>query len=98
MTGSKQTVQFADVWAALETSPQAAANLRLRSKLMLAVSDKLAARRSTRAKAAAMLGVSATKLAQLLEGEIDAFSVDELVAMAERAGLAVDVTIVPRAA
>jgi predicted XRE-type DNA-binding protein len=53
------------------------------------------ARRDTdsQAQAAARLGVTQPRLNDLLRGRLDRFNVDALIALAERAGLAVEMRI-----
>lgn len=89
---------FADVWDALEDSPAAAANMRLRSELMSAVQEAVAGWGLTQAEAAQRLDVTQPRLNDLLRGRIGRFSLDALILLAERAGLSVRVQIEPAAA
>jgi predicted XRE-type DNA-binding protein len=84
---------FASVWDALEDSPAAAANMRLRSELMIAVQETVTGWRLTQAEAARRLDVTQPRLNDLLRGRIGRFSLDALVLLAERAGLSVRVQI-----
>lgn len=77
------------VWDALEDSAEQAANLRLRSELMIALRAQVEAWRITQARAAKRLRITQPRLNDLLRGRIDKFSLDALVALAEHAGLAV---------
>jgi predicted XRE-type DNA-binding protein len=89
---------FASVWDALEDSPAEAANMRLRSELMIAVQETVAVWGLTQAEAARRLDVTQPRLNDLLRGRIGKFSLDALILLAERAGLSVRVQIEQTAA
>jgi predicted XRE-type DNA-binding protein len=78
---------FASVWDALEDSPAEAANMRLRSELMIAIRQVVAGWGVTQAAAARRLEVAQPRLNDLLRGRINNFSLDALVVLAARAGL-----------
>ena len=84
---------FASVWDALEDSPAEAANMRLRSELMVAVKQAVAGWGVTQTEAARRLEVTQPRLNDLLRGRIGNFSLDALILLAERAGLSVRVQI-----
>lgn len=84
---------FDSVWDALEDTPAEAANMRLRSELMIAIREAVAGWGVTQAAAARRLEVTQPRLNDLLRGRINNFSVDALVLLAARAGLAVRVQI-----
>ena len=84
---------FASVWDALEDSPAEAANMRLRSELMIAVQEAVSAWGLTQAEAARRLDVTQPRLNDLLRGRVGKFSLDSLIVLAERAGLSVRVQI-----
>ena len=89
---------FASVWDALEDSPAEAANMRLRSELMIAVKQAVAGWGLTQAEAARRLEVTQPRLNDLLRGRIGNFSLDALILLATRAGLQVRVQIEQAAA
>ena len=89
---------FASVWDALEDSPAEAANMRLRSELMVAVKQAVAGWGLTQAEAARRLEVTQPRLNDLLRGRIGNFSLDALILLATRAGLLVRVQIEQAAA
>lgn len=89
---------FASVWDALEDSPAEAANMRLRSELMIAVQETVAVWRLTHAEAARRLDVTQPRMNDLLRGRVGKFSLDALILLAERAGLSVRVQIEQAAA
>jgi len=79
---------FASVWDALEETPEAAANMRLRSELVIAIRHAVEQWQATPAEAASRLGVTQPRLNDLLRGRIARFSLEVLVGLADRAGLA----------
>ena len=87
------TEAFESVWDALEDTPTEAANMRLRSSLMIAINEAVSAWRVNQTEAARRLGVTQPRLNDLLRGRIDKFSLDALVELAARAGLAVQLEI-----
>ena len=84
---------FASVWDAIEETPEAAANMRLRSELVSAIRSAVERWNLTQAQAASRLGVTQPRLNDLLRGRVARFSLDALVGLAERAGLAVRMEI-----
>jgi predicted XRE-type DNA-binding protein len=69
--------------------PVESANLRLRSDLMVALRKRLESLRVTQVEAARLLAVSQPRISDLMRGKIDRFSIDMLVLMLSRAGVAV---------
>jgi predicted XRE-type DNA-binding protein len=84
---------FANVWDALEETPEEAANMTLRSDLMMAVTEAVEGWQLTQMQAAARLGVTQPRLNDLLHGRINRFSLDTLIGLAKRAGLTVTLEI-----
>jgi predicted XRE-type DNA-binding protein len=84
---------FASVWDAIEDSPAVAANMRLRSELMMAVQEAVAGWGLTQVEAARRLDVTQPRLNELLRGHIGKFSLDALILLAVRAGLSVRVQV-----
>jgi predicted XRE-type DNA-binding protein len=84
---------FESVWDALEDTPTEAENMKLRSRLMIAISEAVSAWGMTQMDAARRLGVTQPRLNDLLRGRVGKFSLDALVALAARAGLAVHLEI-----
>jgi predicted XRE-type DNA-binding protein len=89
---------FASVWDALEDSPAEAANMRLRSELMIALQQVVTSWGVTQAEAARRLDVTQPRLNDLLRGRIGKFSLDALIRLAARAGLEVRMEIARAAA
>jgi predicted XRE-type DNA-binding protein len=86
------------VWDALVDSPEEAENLRLRSKLMRAITRTVKSWDVAQKEAAQRLHVTQPRLNDLLKGKIDKFSLDALVNMLASANLEIDVTVKMKAA
>jgi predicted XRE-type DNA-binding protein len=91
MMVAKQT--FANVWDALEDSPEAAETMTLRSNVMSTISDTVLGWNKTQANAARRLGITQPRLNDLLRGRINKFSLDTLLTLATRAGLKVKIEV-----
>ena len=89
---------FASVWDALKETPEDAANVRLRSDLTIALRSAVEVWETTPAQSARRLGVTQPRLNDLLRGRTNRFNLDALVGLAERAGLAVQISVTPAAA
>lgn len=90
----KQT--FKSVWDALEDTPEAAASMRLRAKLMTEIQKYAQKNGASQTEVANTLGVTQPRLNDLLRGRIDKFSLDALVNMIARTGRGVELAIVPK--
>lgn len=89
--------RFASVWDAIEPSRAAAANMKARSELMIAIREAVASWNLTQAAAAKRLGLTQPRMNDLLRGRINKFSLDALINLATRAGLSVRVEVRPAA-
>lgn len=78
---------FANVWDAIEKTPAEAANMTMRSDLLIAIEQRVKSWEVTQAEAARKLCISQPRLNDLLRGRITKFSLDTLVDLATRAGL-----------
>jgi predicted XRE-type DNA-binding protein len=77
---------FDDVWEALEPTPQAAANMRVRAALMTEITRIVEENKWTQAEAAKRCGVTQPRINELLRGHIHRFSVDALLKMTANLG------------
>jgi len=84
---------FASVWDAVADSPAEAANLRLRSELMMAIAAVIKKNGWTQALAAERCGITQPRVNDLLRGRISRFSLDALVNIAASLGRRVHVTL-----
>jgi predicted XRE-type DNA-binding protein len=84
---------LASVWDALEQTPLAAAGMRLRSSLMIALKEHIARDGLSRSQAARVFGVTQSCASDLMRGKIDLFGLDSLVNMLAAAGLHVELHV-----
>jgi predicted XRE-type DNA-binding protein len=85
--------RFASVWDAIEDIPAQAENMKLRSSLMMALSDHMTREGLSQSKAAKMFGVTQPRISDLQRGKIELFSLDTLVNMLAAANLHVEMRI-----
>jgi predicted XRE-type DNA-binding protein len=81
------------VFRDLGFSAEEAANLKIRSDLMIRLSKLIEARGLTQAQAAEFFGVTQPRISDLVRGKIDRFSIDTLIAMLGHAGLRVQIVL-----
>lgn len=84
---------FSNVWDALEDTPAKAANMTMRSHLLIAIEQRVRNWDITQAEAARRLGITQPRLNDLLRGRVMNFSLDALINLASRAGLSVRLDI-----
>ena len=75
-----------------------AENLRLRAKMMIALTRYIENKGLSQAKAATIMGVSQPRVSSLVRGKIGLFTIDALVNMLTAVGLVVDLEIKQTAA
>lgn len=85
--------RYASVWDAIETDPGQAENMKLRSRLMIALRDHVAQQGLSQAAAAKLFGVTQPRVSDLARGKIDLFSLDTLVNMLAAAGLHIELHV-----
>jgi predicted XRE-type DNA-binding protein len=85
--------KFDSIWDAISETPVEAESMKLRSGLMMALKDHIAAEALSRSDAAKLFGVTQPRIADLMRGKIDLFSLDILVTMAVAAGMRVKINI-----
>ncbi|MGD0049979.1 MAG: helix-turn-helix transcriptional regulator [Bryobacteraceae bacterium] len=73
--------------------PAEAENLRIRAKMMMALTDYIEEREITQSRAAKIMRVSQPRISDLVRGKIALFTIDTLVNMVTAAGLNVDIDI-----
>jgi predicted XRE-type DNA-binding protein len=84
---------FDNVWDALEDTPEEAAEMTMRSNLLIAVEQRIRSWNVTQKEAARRLEISQPRLNDLLRGKINNFSIQALVGLAVKAGLTVRLDI-----
>jgi predicted XRE-type DNA-binding protein len=85
--------EFENVWDALADTPKEAANLTLRSDLMMKIETVVKENGWTQAEAAKRCGVTQPRINDLLRGRISRFSIDALVNIAAALGRKVRVSL-----
>ena len=85
--------RYASIWDAIESDPGQAENMKLRSRLMMALRDHIAQEGLSQAAAARLLGVTQPRISDLVRGKIDLFSLDTLVNMLAATGLHIELRI-----
>ncbi|MGH8034038.1 MAG: helix-turn-helix domain-containing protein [Lysobacterales bacterium] len=88
---SKST--YVSIWDALEDDPIRVRNLKLRSALLIEISEQIRTQKLTQAKAAEMLCINQPRVSALLQGKIEQFRLDSLIDMAHRLGLQVSIEV-----
>ena len=88
---------FTSVWDAIEDTPEQAANMKLRSALMIALKDRITRTGMSQAQAARLFGVTQPRVSDLMRGKIHLFALDALVNMATAAGLRIEMRVLEAA-
>ena len=88
-----ETPADGNVFLDLGFDPEEAANLKVRSTLMMEVENFIEKRELTQQQAADLMGVTQPRVSDLVRGKIELFSVDGLIGMLSRAGLRVEVRV-----
>jgi predicted XRE-type DNA-binding protein len=78
-----------NVFIDLGYSPDEAAILQMRADLMADLRKWIKAKRLTQAKAAEILGVSQSRVSDLIRGKWERFSLEMLISLATKAGIRV---------
>ena len=82
-----------NVFADCGFPPVEAENLRIRAKMMMALTGYIKERKITQSRAARIMGVSQPRISDLVRGKIGLFTIDTLVNMVTATGLKVDADI-----
>ena len=85
--------RFANVWDAIEDTPEQAENMKLRSTLLIALKVHLTRSGLSQAQIAKLFGVTQPRVSDLMRGKINLFALDALVNMAVAAGLKVKMSL-----
>lgn len=88
---SKKT--FDSIWDAISDTPQEAENMKIRSALIIALSEHIRELKLPQREVATRFGLTQPRMSDLLTNKITKFSLDALVEIAARAGLHVELRI-----
>ena len=89
--------RFSSVWEAIEDTPEHAANMKVRSALMIALKNHIGRTGMSQAQAAQLFGVTQPRISDLMRGKINLFALDALVNMAAAAGLRIELRVLEAA-
>ncbi|ALR04843.1 XRE family transcriptional regulator [Xylella fastidiosa] len=89
--------RFTSVWDAIEDTPEAAENMKLRSALMMALKQHIETAALSQSQAATLFGVTQPRVSDLMRGKINLFGLDALVNMAAAAGMHVEMRVLQAA-
>ncbi|HEX4325666.1 MAG TPA: XRE family transcriptional regulator [Burkholderiales bacterium] len=90
-----RSVLLPPVADAIEVPAGEAESMKLRSRLMLAVQDRVHASGAPQSQSAKRLGISLPHFLELMDGRIDLFTVEALVDMAVRLGMKIELRVKP---
>jgi predicted XRE-type DNA-binding protein len=82
-----------NIFADLGFPAEEAENLKIRSSLMIVISDIIESRRLKQNQAAKLFGVAQPRISDLVRGKIEVFTIDSLINMLAHAGVRVEVTV-----
>lgn len=85
--------EYESVWDAIEEDSVKSANLKLRSELMMEVSEYVKQSGFTQSQAAEKLGTTQPRLNDVLKGKIEKCTVDRLVNMLSAVGYKVNLSV-----
>ena len=85
--------EFTNVWDAIEPDVSKAENLKLRSQLMMAVSEYVETSGLTQKEAAGRLGTTQPRLNDIMKGRIEKCTVDRLVNMLAAVGCKISLSV-----
>jgi len=89
----KKSQEFDSVWDALEDDPIKAENMKLRSKLMTAITERMSKKGLNQTELAEFLQITQPRVSALTQGKIEEFRLDTLINLAHRLGLQVSLNI-----
>jgi predicted XRE-type DNA-binding protein len=95
---SAVTIGSSNVFEDLGFESEDAINLKIRADLMIDLRHFIQSQKWTQTEAAEFFGETQPRISNLMNGDIDRFSIDKLVQMLTRAGMQVQVSVSNRAA
>jgi predicted XRE-type DNA-binding protein len=87
-----------NVFEDLGFEPEEAINLKIRADLTIDIQEFIQSQEWTQAEAAAFFNETQLRISNLMNGELDTFSIDELVQMLDRAGKNIQILVTSKAA
>lgn len=93
MTISHVTPAERNIFRDLDFDPEEAANLEIRSELMIEIRRIVEGRDLTQTEAAELFGTTQPRISELTRGRIEQFTIDSLVNMLTHAGMRVELRL-----
>ena len=84
---------YESIWDAIEDDPVRQENFKLRSELMITISETIKERAMKQQDVAELLHITQPRVSALLRGKLDKFRLDTLVDLAHRLGLHVSINV-----
>ena len=84
---------YESIWDAIEDDPVRQENFKLRSELMITISETIKGRAMKQQDVAELLHITQPRVSALLKGKLDEFRLDTLVDLAHRLGLHVSINV-----
>ena len=84
---------YESIWDAIEDDPVRQENFKLRSELMITISETIRDRGMKQQDVAELLHITQPRVSALLKGKLDEFRLDTLVDLAHRLGLHVSINV-----
>ena len=84
---------FKNVWDALEDDPAERESLKIKSRMVIDIEQRIKSLGLTQAQAAKLMGVSQPRVSDVVNGKIDRFTIDMLITMLVRLGMHVEVSL-----
>ena len=84
---------YESIWDAIEDDPVRQENFKLRSELMITISETIKERAMKQQDVAELLHITQPRVSALLKGKLDEFRLDTLVDLAHRLGLHVSINV-----
>jgi len=84
---------YNNVFEALEDDPVVADNLHIRAELMRQLREHLEQSGENQTEAAQRMGVTPSRMRDLMQGHIERLTIDELVNMLSRIGMHLEITL-----
>ena len=85
--------RFKSVWDAIEDTPEEAESMKLRSRLLMALQERINREGLSQSQTAKLLGVTQPRISDLMRGRISLFSVESLIDMLVHLGMRVEIKV-----
>lgn len=87
---------YQNVWEAITDDPHEAKILNIKSKLLMLAVQFIRDKEMTQAEISKIAGVSQPRISNLMQGQIDKFSIDMLLTLVSKLGIALETEFDPQ--